>query len=91
MGRAGRALESQALVIQYNKRDLPDAVPLERLQSALNSGHFPSVEACAAQGMGVLEVLDTLSSEVLRDFDAEEVASEPDRKRAFPQHISDRW
>lgn len=41
------------IVVQYNKRDLPDAVPLA---SAERFGHSAEVlEACAKQGQGVVE------------------------------------
>lgn len=45
------------LVIQYNKRDLPGALPLETLQHALNPELVPAWEAVAIQGVGVFETL----------------------------------
>ncbi len=40
-------------VMQYNKRDHPEAVPLPRLQRTLNPRHWPEFEAIAARGFGV--------------------------------------
>lgn len=45
------------LVIQYNKRDLSGALPIEILQNDLNFEAAPAWEAIAIQGIGVLETL----------------------------------
>jgi signal recognition particle receptor subunit beta len=44
-------------VFQYNKRDLPAALPLERMRSQLNPGGAPEFEATACEGRGVSETL----------------------------------
>jgi signal recognition particle receptor subunit beta len=56
------------LVIQYNKRDLPDAVPLAQLERALNPGGAPAFEAAAVGGTGVFETLRSISEQVLRSL-----------------------
>jgi len=61
----GASLGQIPYVIQYNKRDLPDAVPIERLQAALNPDDAPYIEAIAAQGQGVKETLKRISAMVL--------------------------
>lgn len=54
----GIDIEKIPLVIQYNKRDMPNAIPLEALEEALNpEGKFPFYEAVATNGMGVRETL----------------------------------
>lgn len=54
----GLDIEKVPLVIQYNKRDLPNAIPLEVLEEALNpEGRFPYYEAVATNGSGVRETL----------------------------------
>jgi mutual gliding-motility protein MglA len=68
----GRDLSEIPLVFQYNKRDLPNAVPLAELERQLNPHGFPAFEAAAPAGKGVLETLEVLSSEVLRRFREEE-------------------
>jgi hypothetical protein len=45
------------LVLQYNKRDLPNTLSVEELNSLLNSGGWPFFEAIAVQGEGVLTTL----------------------------------
>ncbi len=45
------------MIIQYNKRDLPDAAPLETLRTQLHCNGQPQVEAIASQGVGVFETL----------------------------------
>ncbi len=54
------------LVLQYNKRDLPNALPLEELRAALNKYNSPEVEACAFQGQGVLETFKTVSKSIIQ-------------------------
>jgi mutual gliding-motility protein MglA len=56
------------LVIQYNKRDRPEAEPVERLRALLNPGGAPEVEASALQGVGVFETLKVVGKRVLEDL-----------------------
>lgn len=58
------------LVLQYNKRDLPGAVPLAQLDRALNPGGVPVFEAAALSGNGVFETLRSISELVLRNLSA---------------------
>ncbi len=44
-------------VIQYNKRDLPTALPLSVLNARLNPRNLPAFEAIAFQGVGVEDTL----------------------------------
>jgi len=44
-------------VVQYNKRDLPAALPLEHLRAVLNPGGAPEFLGIASQGKGVNETL----------------------------------
>ena len=46
----GKDLAELPLVIQYNKRDLPDAMSVEELDQLLNPGGLPSFEAVANTG-----------------------------------------
>src|SRR5688500_4903342 len=48
----GKSMETMPWVIQYNKRDLPDALPLEELQRVLNPLGVPAYEAVANTGQG---------------------------------------
>ena len=51
----GRSLDDIPHVYQWNKRDLPDAVPVEWLQRDLNPEGAPSFEAVALEQVGVWE------------------------------------
>lgn len=52
-------------VLQYNKRDLPDALPVERMRRVLNPDAVPDFEAIAREGRGVPETLRTICKAVL--------------------------
>jgi signal recognition particle receptor subunit beta len=58
-------LDSLPLVLQYNKRDLPNTVTLDELNTKLNPSGYPCFEAVASQGIGVLDTLKALSKMVL--------------------------
>src|SRR6267143_1489595 len=53
------------LVLQYNKRDLPNAVPVSDLNKELNRLNVPFFEAQAANGTGVFETLRGVSKLLL--------------------------
>ncbi|HEX9621817.1 MAG TPA: ADP-ribosylation factor-like protein [Polyangiaceae bacterium] len=61
----GLSLDSVPFVIQYNKRDLPNAVAVEELSAELNPRRVPEFEANARSGEGVFETLKALSRNVL--------------------------
>ncbi|MNS91617.1 Mutual gliding-motility protein MglA [compost metagenome] len=53
------------LIMQYNKRDLPNVASLAELRSALNPYNAPEIEGCAAEGKGVFESLKTVSKSII--------------------------
>jgi signal recognition particle receptor subunit beta len=57
----GLSFSEVPIVYQYNKRDLRNIVPVERLERALNPGRAPSFEAAAIHGVGVFETLKEIS------------------------------
>lgn len=61
----GYNLNELPLVIQYNKRDLPNALPVADLRTALNRFNAPDFEAMANQGKGVLESFKTVSKSII--------------------------
>ena len=65
LGRCRAGLDALPLVIQYNKRDLPDAVPVPILNARLNPTAAPSFEAVAVTGSGVFATLQAISQLVL--------------------------
>ena len=49
------------IVIQYNKRDLPNAMPVDQLAEALGFDGYPYAEASALKGDGVMETFKLVS------------------------------
>ena len=64
----GYNLDKITCVIQYNKRDLPNAAPLDEMQKLLNPKGLPEFEACATTGKGVFETLKAVAKGVLSDL-----------------------
>jgi len=54
------------IVMQWNKRDLPDALPTPMLEQYLNQHRLPSFEAVAVSGRGVIETLRVAVNLTLR-------------------------
>ena len=52
-------------VLQLNKRDLPTALPVERMRNLLDRKGEPVVEAVASKGVGVYETLREIGRLVL--------------------------
>lgn len=61
----GYDLNKIPLVMQWNKRDLPNTIPTQELENKLNQLDVPSFEASAIKGEGVFETLKTISKLVL--------------------------
>lgn len=58
------------LILQYNKRDLPDTTPVDLLNQKLNFRNVPYFEAVAIRGEGVLQTfLETVMQTVRYIFD----------------------
>jgi signal recognition particle receptor subunit beta len=64
----GVNLEEFPMVMQYNKRDLPDTLSIEELNAALNPRNVPFYEAVATSGQGVLKTFTATSKLVLQDM-----------------------
>lgn len=64
----GHTLTTLPHIIQYNKRDLPNTVPVVDLQSTLNEHNAPWFEASAAKGIGVFETLKGAAKLILTDL-----------------------
>jgi len=64
----GYSFEKVPYVLQLNKRDLPTAVPVPELVSALRMGDEPVFEAVASKGTGVFETLKAVVKGVLVDL-----------------------
>lgn len=68
LAEQGYSLEKIPFVIQYNKRDLPNVVPVEELRELLNAQTVPDYEANARAGMGVFDTLKAVSKLVLTEL-----------------------
>jgi hypothetical protein len=64
----GFELEKVPFIIQYNKRDLPSAAPLDEMRRQLNLLGVPDFEACAPVGKGVFETLKATARGVLSEL-----------------------
>ncbi len=62
----GYDLEKIPFVIQYNKRDLANAMPADELRAQLNPMGVPDFEAVAIEGKGVFETLTAVSKTVVQ-------------------------
>jgi signal recognition particle receptor subunit beta len=62
----GAELEKIPHVIQWNKRDTPNALPVDQLEAAVNRFNAPTFEACAMKGEGVRETLTGVAKLVLK-------------------------
>lgn len=65
LAEQGYELEKLPFTIQYNKRDLPNIVPLEEMNRAINHSNIPCFEAVAITGKGVFETLKSVAKLVL--------------------------
>jgi signal recognition particle receptor subunit beta len=64
----GKNLSDMPHVIQYNKRDMPDAVPIPILNARLNPYCAPAFEATAVNGGGVMSSLRAISKLVIKQL-----------------------
>jgi signal recognition particle receptor subunit beta len=84
------------MVIQYNKRDLPDILSIEELNAVMNPRTVPFYEAVAKTGDGVLKTFTAISKLVLQDmqkfpdrhnFTLSDIIGSPEKRTELPQDI----
>ena len=68
----GMDIKTIPLVLQYNKRDLPDVYGVEELEDKLNFLKVPYFEAVAVTGEGVFPTLKKLSAMVLENLNRQQ-------------------
>ncbi len=68
LAEQGYELDKTPYIVQYNKRDLPNAAPLDEIRKLLNPTAVPDFEACATVGTGVFETLKAVARAVLSDL-----------------------
>jgi signal recognition particle receptor subunit beta len=64
----GYDVETIPFVLQYNKRDLPDTMPVDELRSVLNPMGVQDYEAVAIEGDGVFQTLSAVSKMVVKSL-----------------------
>lgn len=64
----GLNIENIPLVLQYNKRDLPDIMDISELNTKVNPKNLPYFEASAKKGDGVLNTLKAIAKLVLEQL-----------------------
>lgn len=62
----GYSIKEIPLVIQYNKRDLPNTLPIKELRKHLNLHNAPEIEAAAFEGKGVLDSFKLVSKNIIQ-------------------------
>jgi signal recognition particle receptor subunit beta len=62
----GYDMETIPFILQYNKRDLPDVMPVGELRAQLNPRGVPDFEGVATEGTGVFETLQAVSKIVVK-------------------------
>jgi signal recognition particle receptor subunit beta len=65
MRRIGKDISKFPLIMQWNKRDMPNILPVPVLERYLNRYRVPSFEAVASAGKGVFATLRAISKSVI--------------------------
>jgi len=68
LAEQGYDLKAIPYVIQYNKRDLPNAASIEELHRLLNPGNISEFQSIAATGWGVFDTLKAIAKLVLQEL-----------------------
>jgi signal recognition particle receptor subunit beta len=67
----GLDIETLPLVLQWNKRDLADAMPPDEMNAKLNRWNAPTCEAIAIKGEGVFPALKLVAAQVIKKLNQE--------------------
>jgi signal recognition particle receptor subunit beta len=73
----GVRIERFPLVFQWNKRDIPKALPVNELRAALNPRNVPDFETEALSGRGVLDALKAITRLVIQDLRVKRIVPPP--------------
>lgn len=61
----GLDLKTLPYALQFNKRDLPNATPVDEMYRVLNYKREPTFEAVAPEGHGVFDTLKSVAKQIL--------------------------
>src|SRR3990172_1229927 len=73
----GYQIEDIPMILQYNKRDLPEVATIEQLQDVLNHWNAPYYEAVAVKGIGVFDTLKGICKLVIENLKAKTISTQP--------------
>jgi len=82
LAELGIELTGFPLVLQYNKRDLADVLPVLELRRTLNRFRAPEFETVASRGEGILPALREITRLVVRDLKSRQPHRTPPRQKA---------
>src|SRR3970282_1569990 len=68
LAEQGYNLDAVPFIIQYNKRDLPNGVPLDELKKSLNPKGLLDFEAVATDGTAVFDTLKSIAKLVIMEL-----------------------
>ncbi len=81
-------LETLPLVLQYNKRDMPDAMPRAELEAALNRRGLPAFDTVATSGEGIIEAFAAVTEATVRTVAQRlGIASQPEAVRRLIDNV----
>lgn len=83
----GKSIKTLPLVMQYNKRDLPDVTPVSEMEQILNPDRYPYFESVASTGEGVLQTLTKITKMVLKHIEMGTSGKTQPRKDPAPERI----
>ncbi len=78
----GYDLNKIPMVLQYNKRDLPDTMSIEELDKLLNSNNWPVFESVAHKGTGVFDTLKLIIKMILEKARKSDTAKKIEESKA---------
>ena len=85
LAEQGMRLDQMPLVLQFNKRDLPNLASIEELNSQLNKYNAPFYEAIVISGIGVHDTLKAATKLVLNSLTNKYRLEKPEASKATAQ------
>jgi signal recognition particle receptor subunit beta len=80
----GHSIEAIPVVLQYNKRDLPNVYSVDQINQLFNKHNLPFYEAVAATGVGVFTTLKAIGKLVIDRFNAKYAGFQGGGRRMQP-------
>jgi mutual gliding-motility protein MglA len=84
----GYQRENIPIIMQYNKRDFPNAVPIDKLNALVNKYGLPWNESIAVQGKGVFESLKMMGKLVIDNLNKKYSRSSSPAAPPSPQPVA---